>query len=137
MTVSSALKDTTLAPSYNIPIFLIVSGLAGAGLTGKLWGSWQAGLAGIVPVFGLFLLYQAQTLRLVFTASDLDIYRGDSRIRRFPYAEWQVWDIFWAPVPILFYFREVNSIHFLPILFSPKELRSQLEQRLPKQAESQ
>ena len=30
----------------------------------------------------------------------------------------------------LFYFRETQSIHFLPILFSPKELREQLELRV-------
>jgi hypothetical protein len=28
---------------------------------------------------------------------------------------------------VLFYFREVSSIHFLPILFSPSQLRSCLE----------
>ncbi|MEM1309246.1 MAG: DUF3119 family protein [Cyanobacteria bacterium P01_C01_bin.70] len=137
MTASSTIEATTLEPSYNIPLFLIVGGLAGVGLTWGLWGSWQAVLAGIVPIFGLFLLYQAKTLRLVFTASDLDIYRGDTRIRQFPYAEWKVWDIFWPPVPILFYFREVNSIHFLPILFSPKDLRSQLERHVPNPTESQ
>ena len=33
-------------------------------------------------------------------------------------------------MPGLFYFRETQSIHCLPILFSPKELREQLELRV-------
>jgi len=101
-----------------------------------MFGTLQIVLAGVVFVLGLFLLYQAATLRLVFSETDLDIYRGDQRIRQFPYADWKIWDIFWSPVPVLFYFREVNSIHFLPILFSPEMLRSQLEQHLPHLADS-
>ncbi|WP_204139125.1 DUF3119 family protein [Halomicronema sp. CCY15110] len=134
MTISSADKTTTLQPSYNLPIALIFGGLGWACLSWVMWGMTFAIIAGIVALLGGFLLYQAATLRLVFTVTDLDIYRGDSRIRRFPYQDWQVWDIFWSPVPILFYFREVNSIHFLPILFSPAQLRSQLEQHVPPQA---
>jgi len=92
---------------------------------------WQRWVALAIAIFGLFLLVQAATLRLCFTATDLDIYRGNTLIRRFPYHEWQNWRIFWFPVPILFYFREVNSIHFLPILFDPKQLRACLEQYCP------
>ncbi|NEQ44153.1 MAG: DUF3119 family protein [Leptolyngbya sp. SIOISBB] len=135
MTVSSAEKNTTLQPSYNIPIALMVSGVGLGALLLALSGARLAALAGIVTLFGLFLLYQAATLRLVFTETDLDIYRGETRIRRFPYEEWEIWEIFWTPVPVLFYFREVNSIHFLPILFSPDTLRSQLEQHLPNQVD--
>lgn len=130
MTTSTSANSTTLAPSYNLPIAVILGGLAGGGLALVMFGTLQVVLAGVGVVFGLFLLYQAATLRLVFTETDLDIYRGESRIRQFPYAEWQIWDIFWSPVPVLFYFREVNSIHFLPILFSPAMLRSQLEQHV-------
>lgn len=129
--VSSAEKNTTLPPSYHIPIALIVGGVGVGALLLALVGVRAAALAGIVPLFGLFLLYQAATLRLVFTETALDIYRGETRIRQFPYKEWEIWEIFWSPVPVLFYFREVNSIHFLPILFSPATLRSQLEQRVP------
>jgi len=135
VTTSTSANSTTLAPSYNIPIALILGGLGWGCLALVMFGTWQIVLAGIGVVFGFFLLYQAATLRLVFTATDLDIYRGDNRIRQFPYAEWQIWAIFWTPVPILFYFREVNSIHFLPVLFSPEMLRSQLEQRVPDLAE--
>jgi len=87
----------------------------------------QVWLAAVVGVFGLFLLVQALTLTLQFTEEALDIYRGDTLIRHFPYGEWEHWEIFWSPVPILFYFREVNSIHFLPIIFSPEQLRNCLE----------
>jgi hypothetical protein len=76
-------------------------------------------------------MFQAATLRLRFTDTALDIYRSETRIRCFPYQEWQNWRVFWPPVPILFYFKEVKSIHFLPILFDPKMLRTCLEQRCP------
>lgn len=135
VTVSSTEKSTILQPSYRIPIVLIMGGV---GLGALLWialGIGPAAIAGVVALFGLFLLYQASTLRLVFTETDLDIYRGETRIRRFPYEEWEIWDIFWTPVPVLFYFREVNSIHFLPILFNPDTLRSQLEQHVPNQVD--
>lgn len=84
-------------------------------------------LGAVLGLFGLFLLVQTLTLTLRFTETALDIYRGEKQIRTFPYADWQHWEIFWTPVPVLFYFREVNSIHFLPILFSPIELQACLE----------
>ncbi len=87
----------------------------------------QLWVAAVLGLFGVFLLVQALTLTLRFTENSLDIYRGEKLIRHFPYAEWEHWEIFWSPVPILFYFREVNSIHFLPILFSPTQLRTCLE----------
>ena len=78
-----------------------------------------------------FLLLQSALLRLQYTSTNLDVYRSGKIIRSFPYSEWSHWEIFWQPIPILFYFREVNSIHFLPILFDPKMLRVLLEQRCP------
>ncbi|NJO85655.1 MAG: DUF3119 family protein, partial [Synechococcaceae cyanobacterium RM1_1_27] len=48
-------------------------------------------------------------------------------IRNFPYGEWTSWKLFYPSVPILFFFREVKSIHFLPILFAPQQLQSCLE----------
>lgn len=119
----SAEPTVTLAPSFRIPI--AIAGFAIPVLFLNLW------VGGAIALFGLFLLYQSATLRLTFTPTALEIYRGDTQIRDFPYVEWQTWEIFWSPVPILFYFREVNSIHFLPILFQPTQLRSQLEQRVP------
>lgn len=112
---------TTLSPSYSLPIGLVL--LSVPLLLIQPW------VSAVIAVFGVFLLYQAVSLRLVFTATALDIYRGETLVRRFPYAEWQNWRIFWQPVPILFYFKEVKSIHFLPILFSPKGLKGVLEQR--------
>lgn len=125
MTAASPTSEQTveLAPSYAIPLVLIV-----AAMPLLLVQAWVS-LA--IALFGLFLLFQTVTLRLYFTATDLDIYRGTTLLRRFPYREWQNWRIFWPGVPILFYFREVNSIHFLPILFDPKMLRTCLEQRCP------
>ncbi|WP_159783260.1 DUF3119 family protein [Sodalinema gerasimenkoae] len=112
-----------LEPSYVIPVFLVV--LAIPLMMVQIW------LAAAIALFGLFLMVQAATIRLEFTQTDLDVYRSDSLIRRFPYSEWLNWQIFWQPVPILFYFREVNSIHFLPVLFNAKMLRNCLEQRCP------
>lgn len=92
----------------------------------------QVWVAAAVGVFGLFLLIQAAIIRLQFTATALVVSRSGKEIRRFPYAEWQEWEIFWSPVPVLFYFREVKSIHFLPVLFQPQELRACLEKYCPR-----
>jgi hypothetical protein len=126
-TASSDVPSTgtvQLAPSYALPIALVVIAIP------LVWV--QPWVGGIVAVFGLFLLFQTVTLRLLFTDTALDVVRGETLIRRFPYQDWQNWQIFWSKVPILFYFKEVKSIHFLPILFDPKMLRSCLEQRCPR-----
>jgi Protein of unknown function (DUF3119) len=115
-----------LAPSYRIPLVLLLLAIPLAGI--KIW----LGLP--IALFGCFLLIQTVLLRLKFTPTDLDIYRGDTLIRRFPYQNWQNWAIFWEPVPILFYFKEVQSIHFLPIIFNPTTLRACLERRCPQLA---
>ncbi len=122
---TSNLSSTVeLKPSYNIPIVLILGAIPL--LFVQVW------VGAILALFGLFLLFQTVTLRLQFTPTDLDVYRGEKMIRRFPYQEWQNWRIFWHPVPILFYFKEVKSIHFLPILFNPNTLKECLEQRCPR-----
>ncbi|PZV20291.1 MAG: DUF3119 domain-containing protein [Leptolyngbya sp.] len=128
MTSTPTATYTDLPSSYRIP--LAVVGLAVLLAFLNLW------LGGIVGIFGVFLLVQAIILTLRFTNTALDIYWGDTLIRTFPYAEWQHWEIFWGPVPILFYFREVNSIHFLPILFGPTELRACLETHCPSAGDS-
>ncbi|MBE9167830.1 DUF3119 family protein [Pleurocapsales cyanobacterium LEGE 06147] len=112
-----------LAPSYKIPLILVF-----AAIPLSLIQVW---IGGAIALFGLFLMFQAATIRLQFTATALDIYRSGQLIRRFPYQEWLSWQIFWQPVPILFYFREVNSIHFLPIIFEPKTLVSCLQKYCP------
>ncbi|MDC0835692.1 glycerol dehydrogenase [Leptolyngbya valderiana BDU 20041] len=128
MTVSSPQIQPTqvveLSPSYAIPAVLVLAAIPL--LLVQVW------VASVVALFGLFLMVQAATIRLRFTETDLDVYRSNERIRRFPYREWLNWTIFWQPVPILFYFREEKSIHFLPVLFDASTLRACLEQRCPK-----
>ncbi|PZV06422.1 MAG: DUF3119 domain-containing protein [Leptolyngbya sp.] len=119
VTSTSTATHTDLPPSYRIPLTVIGLGILLA--LGKIW------IGALVGIFGLFLLVQAMTLTLRFTDNALEIYRRDTLIRHFPYEEWQHWEIFWEPVPVLFYFREINSIHFLPIIFSPSALRACLE----------
>ena len=120
----SQLSTVELAPSYTLPVVLVIAAIP------IIFFSAYTG--GGIALFGLFLLIQAVTLRLQFTETALDIYRGKTLIRRFPYQEWLHWEIFWSGFPILFYFKEVNSIHFLPILFDPKMLETCLEQRCPR-----
>ena len=122
--VPSASTTVQLTPSYTLPIVLVI-----AAIPLVLLSVW---IGGAIALFGLFLLFQAATLRLQFSETALDIYKGETLIRNFPYQDWQNWQIFWNKVPILFYFKEVKSIHFLPILFDPKTLKICLEQRCPK-----
>jgi hypothetical protein len=112
-----------LAPSYIIPLTLVAIAIPVAAI--QLWVG--AGMG----IFGLFLTIQAAIIKLKFTTTDLEVYRGNNLIRTFPYQDWGTWQIFWQPVPILFYFKEVNSIHFLPIIFDPKGLRTCLEYYFP------
>jgi hypothetical protein len=121
---STFTETIELTPSYKIPLVLLFAGLPLVLL------KWWLGLP--VALFGLFLTAQAVTLRLLFTPTALEVYRGQTLIRQFPYSEWQHWEIFWPPVPILFYFREIKSIHFLPIIFDPLTLEACLKERCPR-----
>jgi hypothetical protein len=125
-TTSSPLSAQTveLAPSYTLPVVLAIAALPLLPV--------QPLAALPIAVLGLFLLFQTATIRLKFTETALEVCRNDKLLRRFPYQEWQNWRIFWPPVPILFYFKEVKSIHFLPILFDPKMLQTCLELRCPR-----
>lgn len=128
MTTSSTSNSSStveLKPSYNVPVALIIASI-------PLFLVRQPIAGGIIALLGLFLMYQTVTLRLQFTATDLDIIRGENLLRRFPYSDWQNWRIFWNIVPILFYFKETKSIHFLPILFDPNTLKACLEERCPR-----
>lgn len=123
--VNDELNETTeLAPSFTIPLGLIICSIPLV-----LVQKWL-GLA--IAIFGFFLLFQALTLRLHFTANALEIYRGKTLIRNFPYQDWLHWEIYSPTLPILFYFRETKSIHFLPILFDPQTLQACLERRFPR-----
>ena len=114
-----------LSPSYRIPLFLMVG--AGTLTLVSLW------LAGAIALFGLFLTIQTILIRLQFTHEALNVLRSGKVIRSFPYSEWLNWEIFWSPIPILFYFREVNSIHFLPIIFDSKTLLDCLNKYYPRE----
>lgn len=117
-----ASQATELNPNYAIPIVLVLAGIPLAWV--------QPIAAGAVAIFGLFLVYQAATIRLVFTATDLEVYRSQQKFRTFPYKEWQDWKVFWFSFPILFYFKEVKSIHFLPVLFDAQMLKTCLEKHI-------
>jgi hypothetical protein len=120
-----ASQTTELNPSYAIPSVIILASIP------LIWA--QPIAAGIVSIFGLFLAYQAATIRLVFTATDLEVYRSQEKFRTFPYQEWQDWKVFWFNFPVLFYFKEVKSIHFLPVLFNAQILKNCLEKHIPLQ----
>jgi hypothetical protein len=112
-----------LAPDFKIPLVLI---LAALGLFRvSLW------LGGAIAILGLFLTIQTCLIRLQFTDRALNVLRTGKIIRSFPYSEWLNWEIFWSPVPILFYFKEIKSIHFLPIIFNAKTLVDCLHKYYP------
>lgn len=112
-----------LAPSYRLPIAIVLLSLP------ILF--WLRGLGIAIALLGIFLLYQSTTIRLAFTDTALEVWRLEKRLKTFPYEDWQTWKVFWPSVPILFYFKEVNSIHFLPVLFSPQALREHLDAHVP------
>ena len=117
-------NSVSIAPSPRLPLAILLLSAALLPLPLRPWPSLVVGL------FGLFLLAQTYSLRLEFCADTLVVWRGQQELRRFPYAEWQSWRLFAAWLPGLLFFREVNSIHFLPILFDPAQLREQLVQRV-------
>ncbi len=116
-------ESVELKPNYTIPAVLVAIAIPIAAI--QLWVGIGMG------IFGLFLTIQTAIIKLKFTTTALEVYRGSKLIRAFPYQEWETWQIFWSPVPILFYFKEVNSIHFLPIIFDPQVLRTCLEHYYP------
>ncbi|ABG52200.1 MAG: DUF3119 family protein [Trichodesmium sp. St16_bin4-tuft] len=123
ISTSQAKQAIELAPSYKIPLVLIIAALPLAFI--QKWVSIA------IAILGLFLLIQTITIRLKFTETALEVYRSEKLLRNFPYQDWLNWEIFWSPIPILFYFREIKSIHFLPIIFDPKMLRTCLENNFP------
>ena len=116
------MADLELQPRFWVPLGVVALGLA-CGLL-----SWIA--AAVVVLFGCFLMLQTALLRLRFEAEALVVTRSGDEIRRFPYSDWMGWRVFWPAVPVLFYFREINSIHFLPMLFDANALNEQLTTRI-------
>jgi hypothetical protein len=123
------IASVVLAPRIWVPLGVIVLGLLSLGL--RPWWNAAPWLALVVSLFGLFLLIQSQILRLEFEAEALVVWRQEQELRRFPYADWLEWKVFWSGVPVLFYFRERQSIHLLPMLFDAITLRDQLIRRVP------
>ena len=117
-------KSVILNSDPRLP--LVVMAL-GAALLPLPWHPWPTL---VVALFGLFLLIQSVSLKLEFAEKALVVWQNGRELRRFPYDQWLAWRLFASWLPGLFYFRETKSIHFLPILFSPKELREQLELRV-------
>ncbi|MDJ0743220.1 MAG: DUF3119 family protein [Xenococcaceae cyanobacterium MO_167.B27] len=115
-----------LQPNYKIPIFLVICAIP-LSLVNII-------VAAVISILGLFLMFQTVFIRLQFSETALEVYRSGNLIRSFPYSDWSNWRIFWQPVPILFYFREINSIHFLPIIFDAKTLVSCLEKYCPQKS---
>ncbi|WJI26370.1 DUF3119 family protein [Thermosynechococcus sp. B1] len=122
----TSLATVRLQPSFAVPLGVLLLSLP------LWWLRWWLGLP--LSLFAIFLAVQAATLRLEFTATALDVYRGSQQIRHFPYQQWQHWEVFWPAFPVLFYFREVKNIHFLPILFDVKTLVQCLQERCPRTA---
>jgi Protein of unknown function (DUF3119) len=122
-------QGVILAPRAWVPLAVVALGLASLALN-----PWAAL---VISLFGLFLLLQSQLLRLQFSADALLVWRGSSLLRRFPYADWLGWKLFWGPIPALFYFREQRSIHLLPVLFDATTLRQQLDLHVSAQPKPQ
>ncbi|MFN9548234.1 MAG: DUF3119 family protein [Cyanobacteriota bacterium] len=121
--------DVTLTPRVWVPLGLaLIAGLV-LTLTPRWPGALWSGLS--LLTFAAFLLLQATILRLRFSAEALLVLRSGEEIRRFPYAEWLAWRLFFPALPVLFYFREHSSPHLLPVLFDATALRGELERRVP------
>jgi hypothetical protein len=129
MSVSDPGQPVLLSPHYGVAAGVTGLGLACLALL-PLWGGalW---LALVVALLGLFLLLQTTLLRLEFNGEALLVLRGGKELRRFPYEAWLGWRLFWPGLPVIFYFRERQSIHLLPVLFNAVSLRQQLQSRLP------
>ena len=120
----SSTEVVELSPNYRIPIFLLI--VAGVLYLVSFWS------AVAIALLGLFLTVQTLLIRLQFTDQSLNVLRSGEQILSFPYSEWLNWEIYWFPIPILFYFKEINSIHFLPIIFDSKTLIDCLNKHYPR-----
>ena len=118
-------KDgVTLAPSYRLPLFIIIIGLLFFLTPFHPWPTI------VISSFGFFLLLQSFTLKLKFTSDDLIVMQLGKELRRFPFKNWISWRILFPQLPGFLYFREEASPHLLPILFEVSSLRKQLRLRV-------
>ncbi|NJK41961.1 MAG: DUF3119 family protein [Acaryochloridaceae cyanobacterium SU_2_1] len=121
---STTEATVVLTPRYWVPLGFAIAALA--------LGFLNISLGIVLALLAAFLAFQAATIQLRFTPQALELYRGENQLRQFPYADWLTWQIFWSPIPILFYYKEVKSIHFMPMLFDAKTLLTCLEDRCPR-----
>jgi hypothetical protein len=127
-TAADGADDVTLAPRFGVPLgLMVITGLLLA-FTSRWPGLLWIGLS--LLAFAAFLLLQANILRLSFRADALLVLRSGEEIRRFPYDDWLAWRLFVPAVPVLFYFRERQTPHLLPVLFDATALRAELERRV-------
>jgi hypothetical protein len=132
--MTDARPSTVLAPSFRLPLALLLLAVPPAGAAALLSGGGSAlslTLALLLLLLGLTLAIQTALIRLDFQGEALVVTRQDTVLRRFPYDSWLGWRVFWPGLPVLFYFREVRSIHLLPVLFDAGGLRDQLERHVP------
>ena len=121
MNSKSESKDSvTISPSFQLPIILIVLSFMLLFLNIGIWPTI------VSASFSFFLLLQAFTLRINITKEDFIVLQLGKEIRRFPFKNWIAWKLFLPDLPGIFYFRETNSPHLLPILFNPKQLKEEL-----------
>jgi len=106
------------------------------GILAIILGLWVLPVGLVAGIFALFLAYQAYSLRIVFTRDSFEVLRTGTRLRSFPYQDWLTWKVFWPGFPVVFYFREVKSIHLIPMLFDPSMLTTCLERFLGSKGQS-
>ncbi|MEN9216981.1 MAG: DUF3119 family protein [Gloeomargarita sp. HHBFW_bins_162] len=123
-TTSALTVPFTLDPDYRVAV-----GVAAIGLTVGFW-SWPTGVT--LGALAAFLAWQTTVLRLTFTETAVVLTRNGQPLREFPYRDWQDWYVFWPGVPVILFFREVHSIHFVPVLFDPAALRRYLTHYCPR-----
>ncbi len=121
-TAETTAETVVLAPGLGLPMATL--------LVGGALCLVNLAAGGALALLGLVLLLQSLRLRLAFTPEALELQNGSEVLRRFPYKNWRSWSLFWKPLPILLYFREVNGIHFVPVIGDPQVLLQQLEHHL-------
>ena len=72
---TKSVECVELASNFRVPI-----GLAAIAIPILLWNLW---VGSVLELFAVFLAVQAATLRLIFTPTALDVYRGEKLIRHF------------------------------------------------------
>ncbi len=119
--ISKKGEGVILTPAPRLPLTIVLLGLFLLPLPLSPWPTV------VISGFGLALLFQAFTLRLEFTKTDMIVWQLDRELRRFPFKDWLAWRIFLPWLPGILYFREIQSPHLLPILFDLEQLREQLK----------